>query len=349
MFLIKAALNDSALAKDTKSIHEATMAGEMMLQVDSGASYLLSHKARLRTGGYHYLGDKGGKMFNGSILVVLAKIIKNVMTSTAEAAVARLFINAQTAPPERQCLIELAHPQPPMPLKTDSMTAQGILTGTITEEDRARQGQFNILSEPGKCNLADYPTKHHPGNHHGRVRPIYLYEPGKKPSTIQGCIEILSPDVGKQTTKPVAVPTGHNSALPPGAEPSAGRSGGQITTGECNASETKHEGTTSEYQHFTGSYNAHPGNLAYSESIIRACEYESNIEARCVLLPVEYVLHDVLLYEKKTKVVYSGRAPRMMKPPYMNKKGSVSTRMKGCSEEIYVTYRFQEDMANRGP
>eukprot|EP00536_Pseudo-nitzschia_multiseries_P006489 jgi/Psemu1/15436/gm1.15436_g len=81
--------------------------------------------------------------------------------------------------PIRQCLIELGHPQLATPLKTDNNTAEGILNGTIKQKrskaidmqyywlkDRAQQGQFNIFWQPGKHNLADYPTKHHPGNHH---------------------------------------------------------------------------------------------------------------------------------------------------------------------------------------
>ena len=87
-------------------------------------------------------------------------------------------MNAQEAVSIRQCLIEMGHPQPPTPMKTDNSTAQGILYGTIKQKrskainmrfyclkDRAEQGQFDIYWEPGKQNLADYPTKHHSGTH----------------------------------------------------------------------------------------------------------------------------------------------------------------------------------------
>ena len=59
-------------------------------------------------------------------------------------------------------------------------------------KDRAEQGQFDIKWVPGRYNLADYFTKHHPGSHHRKVRPIYLYEEGRSPTTMQGCIEILT-------------------------------------------------------------------------------------------------------------------------------------------------------------
>ena len=132
------------------------------------------------------------------------------MASAAEAEVAALYLNAQEALPIRQCLIDMGHPQPATPMNTDNQTATGILNGTIKQKrskaidmrfywlkDRAEQGQFDIKWVPGKYNLADYFTKHHPGSHHRKVRPIYLYEEGKSPTTMQGCIEILTGEQGK--------------------------------------------------------------------------------------------------------------------------------------------------------
>ena len=166
-------------------------------------AYLVQPEARSRAGGYHYLGNKTRTQFNGPILI-LAKTIKNVMASSAEAEVGALYMNAQEAVSIRQCLIEMGHPQPPTLMKTDNSTAQGILTGTIKQKrlkaidmqfyllkDRAEQGQFDIYWEPGKHNLADYPTKHHLGTHHAAVRPIYLYDKHKTPTTVKGCVEIL--------------------------------------------------------------------------------------------------------------------------------------------------------------
>ena len=42
--------------------------------------------------------------------------------------------------------------------------------------DREAQGQFWIHWRPGKTNLADYFTKHHPPSHHQRVRSRYLQQ-----------------------------------------------------------------------------------------------------------------------------------------------------------------------------
>ena len=52
------------------------------------------------------------------------------------------------------------------------------------------QLQFDAVWDPGICNLADHFTKHHPGSHHQRVRPIYLHE-NNSPTDLQGCIRIL--------------------------------------------------------------------------------------------------------------------------------------------------------------
>ena len=59
-------------------------ASDMQLMIDSDAAYLVAPKARNRVAGYHYLGNKDGKLFNGPIYI-LAKVIKAVTASAAEA------------------------------------------------------------------------------------------------------------------------------------------------------------------------------------------------------------------------------------------------------------------------
>ena len=51
------------------------------------------------------------------------------MSSAAESEVAGLFMNAQDAEPIRLTLEDMEHPQPPAPLHTDNISAQGILSG----------------------------------------------------------------------------------------------------------------------------------------------------------------------------------------------------------------------------
>ena len=69
-------------------------ASDVLYKIDSDATYLVCPEARSRAEGYHYLGYADDNLFNGQIHV-LAKIIKNVMSSAAESEVAGLFMNAQ--------------------------------------------------------------------------------------------------------------------------------------------------------------------------------------------------------------------------------------------------------------
>jgi hypothetical protein len=195
-FLNYCASNDSA-----EIIYRAS---DMILTIDSDAAYGVAPKSRSRAGGYHYMGNKDGKLFNGAIFI-LAKVIKHVMASAAEAEVGGLFLNAQQAVPERTTLAELGHPQPPTPMRTDNTTACGIMNKTVKQkqskamdmrfywlQDRTQQDQFKIYWAPGSVNLADYPTKLHQESHHKTIRPIYLYVKGKSPTSLQGCVEILT-------------------------------------------------------------------------------------------------------------------------------------------------------------
>jgi hypothetical protein len=135
------------------------------------------------------------------------------MGSAVEAEVGALYIVAQEIVPMRITLEELGHPQPATPLKTDNRTACGIMNGTVKQtrikamdmryywlRDRVRQKQFNVFWERGINNLADYPTKHHSGAHHRKVREIYLYSKEESPGTIQGCIKIMNSDKLKPNT-----------------------------------------------------------------------------------------------------------------------------------------------------
>jgi hypothetical protein len=214
------ALNDIATSKDNHTTLAAVKyflnyaasnpnasilyrASDMQLHIESDAAYLVCPRARSRAGGYHYLSNKQNTTFNGPITVI-AKVIKNVMSSAAEAEIGALFMNAQEAIPYRQCLTDLGHIQGATPINTDNATAQGIVNNTMKQKrskamdmrfywmrDRVKQKQFEVRWRPGKSNLADYPTKHHTGQHHQQVRPIYLYDPVHSPRTVQGCIKIL--------------------------------------------------------------------------------------------------------------------------------------------------------------
>ena len=180
-------------------------ASDMILLCDSDAAYLVAPKARSRAGGYIYLGNRTGKpqIINAPISV-LAKILKMVVASAAEAEIAALFVNAQDLVPLRVTLEELGHPQPPTAIRTDNSTANGIVNGTIKQKkskaidmrfywvrDRVEAGQFVVYWEPGENNLSDYYTKHQPAKRVRRIRPIYIHT-SESPSSLQGCVDLLT-------------------------------------------------------------------------------------------------------------------------------------------------------------
>ena len=73
-------------------------ASDMILFIDSDATYLVEPEAKSRAGGFFYLGNKDGTLINGSILT-LAKIIKFVMTLAGKAEIVALFMNTKLAVP----------------------------------------------------------------------------------------------------------------------------------------------------------------------------------------------------------------------------------------------------------
>ena len=109
------------------------------------------------------------------------------MLSAAEVEFGALYLNAKEAVYLRQILTELGHPQPRTPIQTDNSTAEGVINNKIQPKrtkamdmrfhwlrDCKAQGQFRIYWRPGKTNLADYFTKHHPPMHHVNVRSEFL-------------------------------------------------------------------------------------------------------------------------------------------------------------------------------
>ncbi|GAX19836.1 hypothetical protein FisN_11Lu298 [Fistulifera solaris] len=113
-------------------------ASDMILHIESDASYLSETKARSRAAGYHYLSSKQTTTdtpppFNGPI-AVHSTILKEVVSSAAEAELAALFYNGKEACPIRTALEEMNHPQPATPIVTDNSTASGIANDTVKQK-----------------------------------------------------------------------------------------------------------------------------------------------------------------------------------------------------------------------
>jgi hypothetical protein len=174
-----------ATHRDATIIYHASY---IILHIHSDASYLSVSHARSCLGGLFFCGDKPPKedTLNGSILNV-ASVIKNGVASAAESEVGTCFQNAQSGAQLRVTLTELGHTQPATSLHTENSTAFGILTENIKQKrsketdmryhwltDRVRPKK-NVYCRPGRDNLGDYHTKHHPAQDHKDVRSLILH------------------------------------------------------------------------------------------------------------------------------------------------------------------------------
>jgi hypothetical protein len=174
---------------------EATIryhASEMILHVESDASYLSESKGRSRAAGLHYLSCRSPTPLvtptasdpsppsNGAIFVH-CQILKEVLSSAAKAELAAIFHNGKEAYAIRTILQELGHPQPPTPIATDNSTASGIANDSVKQRrskamdmrfywvrNRVRQGQFHIYWKQGALNQVA---------HHKTLRGQYLHQP----------------------------------------------------------------------------------------------------------------------------------------------------------------------------
>ena len=169
-------------------------ASDMILHVETDAAYLVLPNAKSRIAGYYYLSTqplpdpaRPNPKPNGPILIE-CKTLRNVVASAAEAECGGIFHNGQTAVPIRQLLIDIGHPQPATPIKTDNSTAANFTHRNMKQKkskswdmrynwlrDRETQEQLRIYWDKGTNNLADYFTKHHPPKHHVHMRPYFIH------------------------------------------------------------------------------------------------------------------------------------------------------------------------------
>ena len=106
-------------------------ASNMVLAVHSDAGYLNESNARSRAGGHFFLSDHSVYPPNNGAILNVAQIIKNVMSSAAEAELGGLYICAREAVYIRLILKEMGHPQSATPNQTDNLTAYGVVNKKI--------------------------------------------------------------------------------------------------------------------------------------------------------------------------------------------------------------------------
>ena len=137
---------------------------------------------------------------------VLCHIMRELLSSAAEAELGALFHNGKDACPLRIALEEMGHPQPATPMATDNNTASGIATDAVKQKwskaidmhfywicDRVRQGKFQIYWSKGQTNCADYFSKHHPASHHQAICSTYLYLPTNPTWNYFECLSDTAP------------------------------------------------------------------------------------------------------------------------------------------------------------
>ena len=162
-------------------------ASDMVLAVHSDASYHSKPGARSRAGGHFFLSSDTVHPPNNGAILTIAKFIKNVMSSAAEAELGALYIMAREVVYILQILQELGHKQPRTPMQTDNTTAEAIINNKVQPKrtkamdmrfhwlrDRELQEQLRFYWRSGKLNYANYFTKHHPAAHHRNMRKEFL-------------------------------------------------------------------------------------------------------------------------------------------------------------------------------
>ena len=79
----------------------------MVMNVHSNISYLVEPKARSRAGGRYVMSNNVVNPEDNGTVLNIAQIIKNTMSSAAEANIDASFINLQQAIPKRTRLLEI--------------------------------------------------------------------------------------------------------------------------------------------------------------------------------------------------------------------------------------------------
>jgi hypothetical protein len=155
----------------------------MQLAAHSDAGFHNETRGRSRNGAHIFLSEDDERpRWNGAVLT-LAGILKNVLSSAAEAELAALYETAKAMVPLRHALIEMGWPQGRSAIQTDNTTADGVVNNTIVPRKlksmdlrlhwlrcREAQGQFRVYWAKGVDNWGDYHTKHHPPIYHESKR-----------------------------------------------------------------------------------------------------------------------------------------------------------------------------------
>ena len=165
----------------------------MILSAHSYAAYLNVTKSCSRDGSHIMLSENFPVPAYNRPILTIAQIIRNVISSAAEAELTGLFICAREIFPLRQALNETGWPKPKSPIQCDNSTAVGVVNQTIISQKtksmdiqfhwlicRDSRYQFRYFWGTGSLNLGDYSTNNHPSIYHlsqRKIRQVALYRP----------------------------------------------------------------------------------------------------------------------------------------------------------------------------
>jgi hypothetical protein len=174
-------------------------ASDMILSIDSDASYLGETGARSRAASTFKFVTRDNPDYENGLIECISTIIPTIVTSAAEAEYAALFIAGQTGLAYRYTLGDLNCPQLP---EGTRITCDNMTSGKICHRkwrskrnkpihmryhwirDRCDLKDFYIEWRSGKNSVADLLTKAHPTPHFLSMRKHYVdFSPPTFPTT----------------------------------------------------------------------------------------------------------------------------------------------------------------------
>jgi hypothetical protein len=109
-------------------------ASNMILNINSDASYLLEANAHCRACGHFFMGWHADPTKPIKLNWAFFTMLRFVVASAAEAELGALFLNCKQATFFRLTLEEMGHPQPPTWIHCNNSTAVGIANNTVKQQ-----------------------------------------------------------------------------------------------------------------------------------------------------------------------------------------------------------------------
>ena len=157
----------------------------MILHVDFDAAYLAGSQAKSHIVGYFQLSSYPDKLLptlvNGTILIE-CKMVRYMVTSSAESETVATFHNAQIALPIQYMLTQLGYKQPPTQVCLDNKTTENLIHNDVMQKS----------PNPGTCNSIGHVTKpishQTPSNSSSTISSLIFH---LRPSQLQRCVGIM--------------------------------------------------------------------------------------------------------------------------------------------------------------